>query len=511
MMATLHGPPRQGTRRRSALLLAALCGGSALLSACERRQPDAAPAARSYPAATAAAPNLLLLTIDTLRADHVGAYGYDRATSPHIDALAAESVLFEQAAVQWPKTNPSMASMLSGTYCATNMVRHFSAPVDRKLIMLAEMLQGAGYYTTSFVANAHLGHFFNFDQGFDEVHEMWANRQYPHLANLRPAGVFPNAEITRQVEAWLDEHHDKRFFLWVHLLDPHGPYEPPGDLAARFRDDARFASQRRAVPPQLVPPYQQRPGAADYDLADFIARYDAEIVDSDRAVGAILRQLDALGLRDRSLVVLTSDHGESFGEHKDFYFDHGQYLYQTCLHVPLLLRWPGKLNAERIPAPIALVDLVPTVLDLLAVDAAPYLSQIQGVSWRPLLEQKPTQIRPVIAEGQSGQLAVRYGNWKLILDPGHDPQPGSTEISPQLFDLAADPGERHNVAAQHADVVAQLIAHLDAFRHDQLRFIGRFEPQEADPSLFPDAIRERLTQLGYLRDSAKSANETLPQ
>lgn len=457
--------------------------------------------------ADVASDNLILITIDTLRADHLGVYGHARDTSPRIDAVAGQGAVFTQAQVQWPKTGPSVASMMSSTYCAINGARALRIRLDDKLVMLAEVLRDAGFYTTAFVANVNVGRYFNFTQGFEEVHEMWDHSLGLRTQNTGTA-FLSNEEITARVVKWLRSRHDQRFFLWVHLLDPHGPYEPPPSLAGRFVHDDVFAARPEIVPPERIPEYQRSDTLKT--MGDYIAAYDAEIVSSDAAVGAILDEVDALGLRERTLLVITADHGESLGEH-EHYFDHGRYAYEACTRVPLILRHPAWIQpGMRIDAPVALLDLVPTVLDYL--DVAPELpvQQFQGRSLRPLLEGDAGTPSPVFIEARSGQRAVRSGRWKYIYDPRVSLPELPVVALRQLYDIQTDPMETRNLAAEHPDVVRQCEALLA--RWSQLvqwsgeTFQGERVPDEA----IDRAVLEQLHSLGYVGGSSDATAGSNP-
>lgn len=447
-------------------------------------------------------PNLVLITIDTLRADHLGAYGYSRDTSPHIDALAAGGALFDYAAVQWPKTNPSMASMMTSTYCTTNAVRNYGAPIDRRLMTLARIMDEAGYYCASFVANAHLGRFFNFDEGFDEVHELWARTESAHPMGLNYVGTYGNAEIAERVTQWIGKRGKGPFFLWVHLLDPHGPYEPPADLAGAYTGDELYSSQDRGVAWGKIPPYQKPTRKKVNRLADFVARYDAEIADSDRTVGRILEALDVGGLTSETLVVLTADHGESLGE-RGYYFDHGEYLYDSCLRVPLVVSRPGRIPAGgRIATPVALIDLLPTLLELLEVDASDYEAGFQGHSFAALLRGEEMPERAIFSECKTQQSSVRRGKWKLIDDPRADEQTGKVEL--RLFDLDNDPMETRNVAEEYAEVRGRLADELSAWKRELEETIGEYRRESIDQEQLSAELREWIRTMGYSVDDEES-------
>ncbi|HEY6321453.1 MAG TPA: sulfatase, partial [Thermoanaerobaculia bacterium] len=352
-----------------ARLLVALAGCAVIqLAGCGS---DKAPATRSAQApAVAPLPspsNILLITVDTLRADHLSSYGYPRRTTPNLDRLAAEGVRFDQTAVQWPKTTPSFASMFTATYSKDNdIVRRVGIPVSCRFEMLAKVLKRRGYSTQAVVSNGALGSEFNFDQGFDTYVETWKLTSH--------AGANPNqAEAVTRLAIGLldglgrDARAGRPWFLWVHYIDPHFPYLPPGKWRDRFQGD-RFADRSRKVPISDRPKQQMggigREQVLDGrdDLAFYVARYDAAVAYADAQIGELLAEMRRRGLLGRTLTAFTSDHGESLGEHA-YYFDHGRFGFQTCLRVPLILHYPGVLAARVDRQPVELLDLAPTLLE----------------------------------------------------------------------------------------------------------------------------------------------------
>jgi arylsulfatase A-like enzyme len=291
-------------------------------------------------------PNVLLITVDTLRADHLSAYGYHTKTSPHIDGLAAEGVRVERAYTTIPLTGPSHLSMLTGRYPQEiGVLRNGIGPSDHAAMApLPVVLKKHHYRRAAFISAwpltsrlTHLDRWFDhFDEDLERRYQLFNSSRYAEDVNPRAV-------------KWLRAHaKGKRpFFLWVHYFDPHSPYilreyfEPKtlkgiASAADHWRDD---------------------------ELPERMHDYDSEIYYTDHYIGQLLTELDRLGLKDSTLVVLTSDHGESLGEHD--YVGHGRHLYENILHVPLIFRLPGKIVAGRvIHTPVSLVDLAPTILDV---------------------------------------------------------------------------------------------------------------------------------------------------
>ena len=396
---SLDTPARRctlGTWRIDALLLVLLACTEIHLSGCGRGNAPATQIAQG-PHAPAVVPlpspsNILLITVDTLRADHLSSYGYPRRTTPNLDRLAAEGVRFDQTAVQWPKTTPSFASMFTATYSKDNdIVRKVGIPVSCRFEMLAKVLKRRGYATQAVVSNGALGSEFNFDQGFDTYVETWKLTSH--------AGGNPNqAEaVTRLAVGLLDglgreAHAGRPWFLWVHYIDPHFPYSPPGKWRDRFQGD-RFADRSLKVPVSDRPKQQMggigREQVLDghHDLAFYVARYDAAVAYADAEIGELLGEMRRRGLLGRTLTAFTSDHGESLGEHA-YYFDHGRFGFQTCLRVPLILHYPGVLAPRVDRQPVELLDLAPTLLEA-AGAPLPGGAWKQGHSLTPRLRSLP--------------------------------------------------------------------------------------------------------------------------
>lgn len=449
------------------ILLTALLAGT---TACTP-EPEAATAEI---APLPAGSNILLITVDTLRADHLSSYGYVRPTSPVIDRLAAEGVRFDQAQVQWPKTTPSFASMFTASYNKDNqIVRTAGQPVSCKFSMLAEMLQRQGYATAAVVANAAVGSDFYFDQGFDEFIETWKLHENQQGADPNRAEAVTNLAIGQ-----LDrlKASGKPYFLWVHYLDPHAPYEPPSAYRDRFQNDEHFDPAVRI--PLSDKPKQQMWGIGSErmldgrdELAFYVARYDAEIAYTDEQIGRLLGELRTRGMLEKTLTAFTSDHGESLGEH-GYYFDHGRFSFQTCLRVPLILHYPGVLGARVDAEPVELIHLAPTLLEAAGVKLEKG-AWVQGRTLTPRLrgEKEPARPEPKeeaaaaapapspgLAFAEAGwetnnkwQKVVRDRRFKMIYAQTRPEQRwiGGEGVRFTLYDLTSDPGETKNVIEQY--------------------------------------------------------------
>ncbi len=396
-------------------------------------------------APTATAEHLVLITIDTLRADRVGVYGYSAARTPAMDRLAGEGARFTRAFSPAPITLPAHASLLTGRYPPAHGARHNGIAMTSAMPTIATLLQSAGFRTAAFVSAFPLDRRFGLARGFEVYDD-----ELPRGDNRQPLNERAGAETVRRAIAWLGAVPTGRVFLWVHVFEPHAPYLDAG---------------------------------ADRPLA---ARYDEEIATADRAVAQLVA---ALGHRGTStLVVIAADHGESFGEHGEI--GHSMFVYDTTLRVPLLMAGPGISAGGVIDAPVSLVDIAPTVLAALNVSAA----NLDGVSLLPLVAAQPIAARVLYGEslaplydfGWSPLRTVREGSWKYIEAP-----------RPELYDLARDPGEAHNLDSRDPDRSSRLLA-----------LVQRYGPAESGARPAEGEASNRLRSLGYLAGATRPAPPT---
>lgn len=408
------------------------------LCACSRTPEPAAPPAQAR--------NLVIVTIDTLRADRVGAYGYAAARTPAIDALAARGARVDAAFATAPITLPSHASLLSGRYPPGHGARHNGLRVDGKTPLLAETLSRAGFATGAFVSAFPLDKRFGLDRGFSTYSD-----RLPRIDG-RPADERPGHVTVDEALAWLGQHRSGRFFLWIHLFEPHAPYGAPGDT---------------------------RPVAL---------RYDDEVAEADRQVG---RVVDALGSDLASTIfIVTSDHGEAFGEHGEI--AHSIFVYDTTLRVPLVIAAPG-IAAGQMQTPVSLIDIAPTVTRMLDVDGF----DADGIDLARIITDGSASPRALYAEsfaplldfGWSPLRSIREDGWKYIDAP-----------RPELYRVADDPGETRDLAATDAPRVASMRER-----------VGRYSPATLEVTAPADAdARSRLQALGYVsgarRDSESRAD-----
>jgi arylsulfatase A-like enzyme len=385
--------------------------------------PVAYPAVLSGPAAPDA-PNVVLLTIDTLRRDHLPVYGYPRQTAPALAAFARGGTVFDHAIAQAPETLRSMASLVTGLYPWVvdhdHEARGGRGPfVGSAFHTLAERLAAVGYDTAAFVSNAYLKRRNGFDQGFhhyDDRSAVWGEG---------PAGRGRHAEdVVAPAIAWLDGAVPP-FFLWVHVMDPHHPYEPvatgpwEGGAAQRHRtlyDALSVAAYTRRLKDLRGARRVPEPGEIEY----LVGRYDAEILETDRALARLLGALSARGFDDRNTVaIVTADHGEEFMDHGGML--HGHTLFDELLLVPLIVRGPRALPGRRVATQVELVDVAATVLDLAAGRAAPGGERplrspgaLDGRSLVPALAGGSIRPRPALAVRDTHYVALRTPRWKLV-------------------------------------------------------------------------------------------------
>ena len=486
----------------SALLALAGC---LLLAACGAS--EAQRQARLPPAS-----NLLLVTVDTLRADHLSSWGYPRPTSPVIDRLAAEGVRFAQASVQWPKTGPSFASMFTSTYGKDNgIVRKVGVPLPCRFETLAEVLREHGYATHAVVSNGAVGSEFDFDQGFDTYLETWKVAA-PEASGADPTGAERVNRLALGLLDRLERDRRRPWFLWVHYLDPHWPYRPPRERWDHFQGDEHFDPAVH-VPVATGKDRQEMGGMGERqvelgrtELAFYVARYDAEIAYVDAKLGELLAEMRRRGLLERTLTAFTADHGESLGDH-DYYFEHGRFGFQSCLHVPLVLHYPGVLAPRVDPRPVELIDLAPTLLEAAGVELSGGVWR-QGRSLLPRLFGETTDATDDLVFSEAGyetrgkwQKIVRDGHFKLVYAQTRPEQRwiGGPGVRFTLYDLASDPGETVNVAAEHPAEVERLTRALWAWDRAP-RFEVEVEPPSAECEERPmeKETEELLRSLGYL-------------
>lgn len=411
-----------------------------LIGAVACGSPEPAPTATKPPASVK---NVLLITIDTLRADHVGAYGDAGARTPNLDALARDGARVERAWTTAPITLTAHTSLLSGRYPPAHGARHNGMSVDTAVPTLATTFKAAGFATAAFVSAFPLDQRFGLARGFDTY-----NDQFGRDASGRPLNERVGADTVALASAWLDQHRDGPFFLWVHLFDPHAPYGSAGS-GGTVRE-----------------------------------RYANEVAIADRDAGAMIAALkDAAS---STLIVATADHGEAFGEHGEI--GHSMFVYDTTLRVPLLMRGPGIPPATIVRGDVSLVDVAPTIMALASLAAI----DGDGRSFVAALAGEPVPPRPLYAEtfaplldfGWASLRAVREDGWKYIAAP-----------KPEIYNTAGDAAEATNLLSSEAARASRAAEQVAKWSGPELA---------AQPQIANDAAK-RLQSLGYLSGTAKPA------
>ena len=421
-------------------------------------------------------PNVLFVVVDTLRADRVGEPGRERGVTPYLQRFAEGATRFEACHAHAPWTLPSCAAILSGRHPAEHGAGGNLGDGMRRLADGVETLPGvfgaAGYRTHAIVNVAFLGEQFGVTRefgGLDAVH-------FDSNTEVRRAETTTDAALE-----WLGGAGDSEpFLLFVHYFDPHAVYDPPQPFRRNFalpqdRDDASWVFGTRQQMMALRAG-RLRPDAATLRRAE--ALYDGEVAYTDAALGRLLDGLAALGLDDDTIVVITGDHGEEFGDHGGF--EHGHTVYDELTHVPLLLRAPGR-GAGTVTTDVRHVDLAPTLCEL--ADLAPAAGFV-GRSLAPGLGGRPLEPRPVLAQGNMWGPALtswRQDGWKLVREPGRD----------RLFHVAEDPGEQTDLAAEAPEELSRLGEALE-------RALAGFQALAAGSEVeVQGELLEWMRQMGY--------------
>ena len=414
--------------------------------------------------------NLILISIDTLRADHLGSYGYARATSPALDAFARRGARFTRAVSQAPSTPYSHMTLLTSMYTSALGVGPQDQHLPAARTTLAEILHGHGFATWGFVDGGYLRRVFGFDQGFDSYQDLPV-----HVMVLRSLA-----------EQWLRDHHAERFFLFFHFYDVHSPYKPPKAYRSRFEDPP----YRGNFEPTTEGLLDVQKGARKLDAEDLrhvVAQYDAGISYADDQLGLLFTSLEARGLLASSVVVVLADHGEEFLEHGSVL--HWQNYFAPNLHVPLIVVAPGR-QGMVVDGTVELIDVLPTVLDLLGLPPHP---EAMGRSLVPRMDGAPADPERVAYE-EPFELTIPVrtvisDRYQLIVDTASGAR--------RLFDLAKDPFATVDVAAREPAVVATLAAALEAHRSAAAARAAGAAP--GAPTAIDEETRRQLRALGYVQ------------
>ena len=422
-------------------------------------------------------PNIILITVDTLRPDHLGCYGYHRNTSPNIDRFAEDAMLFENCFSHAPETLQSFASILTGFF------PHEAKTMPQTVETLAESLRREGYKTAAVISNYILQKGNGFEQGFmiydDTMNEHELVRKFPE----RTAGPATD----RAIEL-LEEFQKDDFFMWIHYQDPHGPYTPPDHFAEMFHNanpKPRILKVNTTVSGYGgIPSYQQLQDNRDYHY--YVSQYDGEIRYQDEHFKRLTDALKKLGLYDEALIIFSSDHGEGMGEH-DYFFAHGENLYSCLTHVPLIVKYGRELSGRRDDF-VQHIDIAPTIFAVPGIKAD---RQFRGRD----LRSKPAKSREIFAENRAPVMSdnikasIILDGLKLIYTPMYRQF--------ELFDLTTDPHEERDLigAAEHQEKVRDLKTRLMRNHMEDLLRLGPID-ERPEPT---DEEKEKLKSLGYIR------------
>lgn len=484
-----------------------------LVGGCSDPEPPASTPSAVVEQVDSDRPNLIVVLIDTLRADHLGSYGFAGSVTPHLDRFATESVQFDRCYSSAPWTKPAVATLFTGLDPLVHRVLthkgHLGDPQDyakrakvetdrlrNEFRTIAEILSEAGYTTAAVVSNPWLGRDQGFAQGFDSYDDRWRGNQ------------VDAAKVLTRARQWLERRpRDRPFFLYLHFMDVHSPYDASEADVDAVRKSPGLGPERTLQRSELAPgmlTYLTMPDAAwartpaFYELREWRARYAGGVHELDRKLGGFLDELRADGMLDRSLVVVTADHGEELFDHLDW--GHGKSLYDHQLHVPLLVRNPqGVGGGRRVDTLVALADVMPT---LAAVAKAPVPTGILGRDFSPLLRAEASSSGHVAEDGvghaavfatgvkwRPKEHSLRTSERKLIVD-------FATQRA-QLFDVVTDPLEKVDRAAVAPEELASWRVRLE----QHVSEMQRQAPRSVQPSTeLTVETTERLRALGYLDD-----------
>jgi arylsulfatase A-like enzyme len=404
---------------------------------------------------------VVIITLDTTRADRLSLYGFMDAPMPHLDRLAREGVVFDQATSVAPLTLPAHTSLFTGLFPPAHGVRdNADGPLSSRFTTLAERLRAQGFRTGAFVGSVVLDADRGLAQGFDHyggVVKTDASGQAPGPPRQRRGD-----EVVAEAIRWLDDANDAPFFVWAHLYDPHRPYDPPEPFRSAHADP-----------------------------------YIAEIAFADAQIGRVLDALERRNILERTIVVVVADHGESLGDHGER--DHGIFVYESVVRIPLIIRAPN-VPPRRVGDIVRLVDVMPTVLDLLGLPE----EVDDGRSLAELLHGRPLDIeldaysesRYPLRFGWSPLRTLRAGRYKLIEAP-----------RPELYDLDRDPFEERNLHEDRRDLARALARRLATLA--RLMPVG--ESQDARDPVPVEELRERLASLGYLGSAASGPSRAVQE
>ena len=459
-------------------------------------------------------PNIILISIDDLRADHLGCYGYQRNTSPYIDSFAKNNILFERCYTHEPWTTTAHLSMLTSLYPITHGVDINNYPLHPAFLTLTEVLKNEGYFTMGFVNNIFVSPVGGFTQGFD---------YYIFKETYCPWELNRNAEYQNMfIKNYLHKHRKKMFFLFIHYFDVHSdtgnlPYNapPPYDklFSANYDGNLDERLKGKSASKYLAVLNKKQKKLSKKDIKYIISLYDNGIAYMDQCIGDLFKTFQEMNVFDNSLIILTADHGEGFQEHG--WMLHGNpYYYEEQMHVPLIVKLPkensySKTGGKRIESLVEIIDIMPSIFDYLHINISDF--KLQGKSFLNMLNYNAGEKNYIfgfgsdkLGDGPKDNLMVRSERWKLISDGG------LKEARFKLFDLGSDPKEQKNLANKRLDIknelAGRLIEEIEESKNLRTRTLYEnilpiFRKSQKDnpcEELFSGLAKERLEALGYI-------------
>ena len=443
--------------------------------------------------------NIILISLDTLRADHLGCYGYGRPTSPNTDSLARDSAVFLNTFASSPWTLPSHVSIMTALNTINHQVYARENELDSFVHTLAEFLKTKGYFNVAFTGGGYVSGFYGFDRGFDS-----------YRVTARPLARDAAEDLYSETSRWLEDNQDKSFFLFLHTYQIHDPYDSPESYNKLFREPSDALTVMDEARLGIYHANRFRPLDED-TRRNLVNLYDGEIRHTDEAlIGPLLEKLRALSLYDRTMIILTSDHGEEFFEHKAWLHTHS--VYNEVIKVPLLIKYFGSRYAGRkIEDIVRSVDILPTILEEAGIRYPK--KNFDGQSLREFLEEgrsrRDTKARVFISDLSSHgegehipmKIAMNRGLIKFIVNERYSPAdlkyfafPPPRLAETEVFDLSADPGERMNLATARPDLARELSKQLRSLYKQKTRARSR-------TTTATRTILEALKSLGYIQAS----------
>lgn len=405
-------------------------------------------------------PNIILISLDSVRADHLSMYGYEPQTSPNLDKLSEDSIVFKNAISPNIWTILVHGGIFTGNYISTFDPEHSNSGLEQEDKTFVEFLRNNGYNTAGFISSAWIKSKYGFGQGFNIYkdrmdfleHELTYDKFsmkgaiftfVPGIKKIMDIDTFRSSEeINKEAIEWLKKNKDSNFFLFLHYIGPHVPYNPSEEFRKKFTEDARsYDELERAYKKSTG---LKRYGDVSQDVVDALIKlYDAKIAELDYNINIFLEGVKELGLKDNTIIIITSDSGEEFYDHG--YFKHSRTLYQELVHVPLLIYYPEKLEPKTVEEPVSTIDIFPTVFDILGIGIP---ERIDGASLMPLIKNYRSYEREFIKSELFGlpghetkqQTAIFHNEWKLL-----EVEPETEAIPSGLYNLRTDPKEKKNL------------------------------------------------------------------